>query len=120
MTSSVSAPKSQSPGSRPSCKSPGSVVSGSVSAVPRNLAAAVVRFSALLRHQGLPVTLVHVSDATRALEHLDLGDRDEVYLGMRAVFVSRPEEIAAFDRCFAAFWRATSDNDRVLEALAPT
>jgi uncharacterized protein with von Willebrand factor type A (vWA) domain len=95
------------------------VVSRNVPAVPRNLAAAVVQFSALLRHQGLPVTLVHVTDATRALEHLDVGDRDEIYLGLRAVFVSRPEEIPAFDRCFAAFWRAASDNDRVLQTLTP-
>ena len=87
---------------------------------PRNLAAALIRFAALLRHQGLPVTLVHVTDGTRALEHLDVGDRDEVYLGLRTVFVSRPEEIPAFDRCFAAFWRVASDNDRVLDALTPT
>src|SRR5687768_5701775 len=112
-TSNASAPKWGSRGSRPSCKFPASVP-------PRSLAAAVAQFSARLRHQHLPVTLVHVNDATRALEHLDVGDRDEVYLGLRTVFVSRPEEIPVFDRCFAAFWRIASDNDRVLQALTPT
>jgi uncharacterized protein len=86
---------------------------------PRTLAAAVVRFAALLRHQGVPATLVHVTDGVRALDHLDLADRQEVYLGLRAVFVSRPEEIPAFDRCFAAFWRVASENDQVLKALTP-
>ena len=72
---------------------------------------AVVRFAALLRHQGLPLTPLQVTDATRALEHLDLGDRAEVYLGLRAVLVGRPEDVPAFDRCFASFWRAEADTD---------
>ena len=59
----------------------------------RSLPAAVVRFAALLRRHGLPATPLHVADAVRALDHLDLADRREVYLGLRAVFVGRPEEI---------------------------
>src|SRR5256886_10474388 len=71
----------------------------------RELSSAVARFAALLRQHGLPVTLVHVTDAVRALDHLDIGDRGELYLGLKTVFVGRPEETAAFDRCFEAFWR---------------
>jgi len=71
----------------------------------RELSSAVVRFAALLRRQGLPVTLVHVTDAVRALDHLDITDRGELYLGLKTVFVGRPEEAPAFDRCFEAFWR---------------
>jgi uncharacterized protein with von Willebrand factor type A (vWA) domain len=80
----------------------------------------VARFGALLRRQGLPVTLIHVTDAVRALEHLDIGDRQEVYLGLRAVFVGRPEDVPAFDRAFEAFWRAATEADAIAEALAPT
>ena len=47
----------------------------------------MIRFAALLRREGLPVTLVQTTDAVRALEHLDLGDRDELRLGLRTVFV---------------------------------
>jgi len=79
--------------------------------LPRDLAAAVARFAALLRRSGLPVTLVEVTDAVRALDHLDLGDRHELYLGLRAVFVTRPEEVPPFDRCFDAFWRIAPDGD---------
>jgi uncharacterized protein len=79
--------------------------------VPRDLAAAVARFATLLRRSGLPVTLVEVTDAVRALEHLDLGDRHELYLGLRAIFVTRPEEVPPFDRCFDAFWRIAPGGD---------
>jgi uncharacterized protein with von Willebrand factor type A (vWA) domain len=71
----------------------------------RELSAAIARFAVLLRQHGLPVTLVHVTDAVRALDHLDVADRQELYFGLRAVFVGRPEEVPPFDRCFEAFWR---------------
>jgi uncharacterized protein with von Willebrand factor type A (vWA) domain len=88
--------------------------------VPRDLSSAVVRFAARLRRQGLPVTLIHVTDAVRALEHLDLADRQELYLGLRAVFVGRPEDVPAFDRVFEAFWRPVTEADAVAEALLPS
>ncbi len=72
----------------------------------RELSGAVARFAALLRQNGFPLTLVHVTDAVRALDHLDIGDRGELYLGLKAIFVGRPEETPAFDRYFDAFWRA--------------
>ena len=84
----------------------------------RSLPGALVRFGALLRRQGLPLTPLQVTDATRALEHLDLSDRAEVYLGLRAVLVGRPEDVPVFDRCFASFWRADADADEVARALA--
>jgi hypothetical protein len=79
--------------------------------VPRDLSAAIARFASLLRQSGLPVTLVEVTDAVRALDHLDLTDRHEFYLGLRAVFVTRPEEVPPFDRCFEAFWRVLPERD---------
>jgi uncharacterized protein len=87
--------------------------------VRRDLGAAITRFAALLRRQGLPITLIHVTDAVRALDHLDLGDRNEVYLGLRAVFVGRPEDVPAFDRVFDAFWRTATEADAIAEALTP-
>ena len=83
----------------------------------RALGAAVSRFAALLRAQTLPVTLIQVLDAVRALDHLDIGDREELYLGLRTVFVSRPEELPIFDRCFHAFWRAGSPAEESFPGL---
>jgi uncharacterized protein with von Willebrand factor type A (vWA) domain len=88
--------------------------------VPRDLAGAVARFGTLLRRQGLPVTLIHVTDAVRALDHLDVADRREVYLGLRAVFVGRPEDVPTFDRAFDAFWRVATEADAVADALMPS
>ena len=79
----------------------------------------MVRFAALLRRHGLPVTPEHVTDGARALEQLDLADRAEVRTGLRAVFAGRSEDFATFDRAFDAFWRAGTEADRVAEALAP-
>jgi uncharacterized protein with von Willebrand factor type A (vWA) domain len=84
----------------------------------RALTRAVVRFGGLLRRQSLPITPRQVLDAVRALDHLDVLDREEVRLGLRATFVTRPEEAAVFDRAFDAFWRARTEADEVAEALA--
>src|SRR3989454_6504002 len=69
----------------------------------------MIRFSALLRREGLPVTLSQTTDGVRALEVLDVGDRDELRLGLRTVFIGRPEEMPAFDRCFDTFCRQQSE-----------
>jgi uncharacterized protein len=84
----------------------------------RSLTRAVVDFVSLLRRQSLPITPLQTIETARALDHLDLGDRQEVYLGLRALLVTRPEEATIFDRCFEAFWRARSEADEVAEALA--
>src|SRR5256712_10550030 len=97
-TCGASAPRWRSRGSVPSCPR-------RAEPVARELSAAVARLATLLRRSGLPVTLVEVTDAVRALDHLDIADRQELYLGLRAVFVTRPEEVPPFDRCFEAFWR---------------
>jgi len=83
----------------------------------RALGAAVTRFAALLRAQALPVTLIQVLDAVRALDHLDITDRGEFYLGLRTVFVSRPEELPAFDRCFDRFWRVGGEAEPDIPGL---
>jgi uncharacterized protein len=84
----------------------------------RSLARAVVSFVSLLRHNALPVTPLQTLDAVRALDHLDLGDREELRRGLRSVFVTRPEELPVYERCFDAFWRGRTDADAVAEALA--
>jgi uncharacterized protein with von Willebrand factor type A (vWA) domain len=84
----------------------------------RALTGAVVRFGGLLRRQSLPITPRQVMDAVRALDHLDIMDREEVRLGLGATFLTRPEEAAIFDRAFDAFWRQRTEADEVGEALA--
>jgi uncharacterized protein with von Willebrand factor type A (vWA) domain len=71
----------------------------------------------MLRANGLPVTLAESRDAVRALEALDLADREEIYWGLRTVLVSRVEEVPAFDRCFEAFWKFHAETGQEMEGL---
>src|SRR3989442_12982053 len=97
-TCGASAPRWRSRGSVPSCPR-------RAEPVARELSAAVARFATLLRRSGLPVTLVEVTHAVRALEHLDIVDRQGLYLGLRAGFVPRPEKGPPSNRAFDAFCR---------------
>lgn len=70
----------------------------------RDLLDTTVRFSRALRERGVPTTPAETVVAARALEAIDLSDRLELYLALRAVLVGRIEEFAAFDEVFRAFW----------------
>jgi uncharacterized protein with von Willebrand factor type A (vWA) domain len=85
----------------------------------RALSRAVLRFAGLLRRESLPITPRQALDAVRALDHLDVTDRDELRRGLRAVLVTRPEELAIFERAFETFWRLRNEADDLAEALAP-
>ena len=87
-------------------------------AVPRDLLTATLRFGRMLRAAGLLPTVSELMDAVRALTQVDLMDRGEVYLALRAVLVTRVEEFPAFDRCFDAFWRFHAEEGQGLEGLA--
>jgi uncharacterized protein with von Willebrand factor type A (vWA) domain len=84
---------------------------------PRDLTRAMLAFGGVLRASGLPVTTPELMDAVRALEVVDLMDRDEVYLALRTVLVSRMEEQPAFDRCFESFWRFQVEDGQGLDGL---
>src|SRR5229473_6908973 len=86
-------------------------------AVARDLTRAMLAFGSVLRASGLPVTTPELMDAVRALEVVDLMDRDEVYLALRTVLVSRMEEQPAFDRCFESFWKFQAEDGQGLDGL---
>jgi uncharacterized protein with von Willebrand factor type A (vWA) domain len=88
-----------------------------MAAPPRDLVTATLRFGQNLRRAGLPRTVSELMDTVRALEVVDLLDRHEVYLALRACLVSRVEETPAFDRCFDAFWKFHADDGQGLEGL---
>jgi uncharacterized protein with von Willebrand factor type A (vWA) domain len=88
---------------------------------PRDLTTAVLRFGQMLRAAGLPLTLGELMDGVRALEVVDLLDRQDVYLALRTTLVARREEFPAFDRCFDVFWRFQAEQGQGLEGLvSPT
>jgi uncharacterized protein len=72
-----------------------------MSRLPDNL----LIFGRVLRRAGIDVHPGRLLDVIEALGHVHLGTRDEVYHTCRALLVHRQEQIAVFDRAFAAFWR---------------
>lgn len=69
------------------------------------LDAVVVRLCRTLRERGVSVTPTDSIDAARTLPHVDLGDREDVRLALRAVLVSRPEDFETFDAAFEEAWQ---------------
>jgi hypothetical protein len=64
----------------------------------------VVAFCRLLRRRGLQVGPREAADALRALGAVDVTDRREVYLTLRAVLASGSDAQRIFDAAFWEFW----------------
>jgi hypothetical protein len=79
----------------------------------------VLVFGRLLRALGLQVHIGRLLDLLDALPLVDLGDPEDVYHACRTLLVHRHEDLATFDRAFAAFWRGRAALDAALGAQAP-
>jgi uncharacterized protein with von Willebrand factor type A (vWA) domain len=66
----------------------------------------LLAFSRVLKELGIKIGLSQVMDASRALEHVDVGRQADFRAALRANFVSDREQIALFERAFDLFWRA--------------
>lgn len=67
-------------------------------------ARALARFIALLRRRGLEVTTQSALLYAEALAAVGLAERHLVYWAGRACLVSSPDDVAAYDEAFAAFF----------------
>ena len=72
----------------------------------------VISFGRELRRRELLASTTEIVDALRTVETVDLGDRHDVYLGLRSIFICRPEDIPVFDEVFAQFWRRIAQLER--------
>ena len=70
-----------------------------------DLVAHLAGFSGALRRGGVPVTLGDEIDATAALGHIDIGDREEVRLGLRSALRVERKAWPLFDHLFDSHWR---------------
>ena len=61
-------------------------------------------FARLLHDAGLEAGPRRLTDATRALNHIDLRLQADFRSALRAVFVSRKEDLATFEAAFDIFW----------------
>jgi hypothetical protein len=64
----------------------------------------VLVFGRLLRSVGFPMSAGREMELLRALEIVDLSDRDRVYQACRAMLVTRRDQRPVFDRAFSLFF----------------
>jgi uncharacterized protein len=65
----------------------------------------IVEFCRVLRERDLLVTPAEVIDALRTVEAIDLIDRTDLKLALRAVLTARHDDLAIYDVTFEEFWR---------------
>ncbi len=65
----------------------------------------VLGFGRELKREGLTADLAAVLDFVRALDLVDIGDREEVRAAGAALFIRRRDEIDPYERAFERFWR---------------
>lgn len=68
----------------------------------------VLRFIALLRRSGFPISTGQTLDAVRALSSIDMRRRDDVYVALRTVLLDAHAHEALFFGLFERFWRGVS------------
>ena len=85
----------------------------------RDLVAHLARFAGELRAAGVPVTPRDEIDAAAALGHLDIGDRDEVRLGLRASLKIERRAWDVFDAVFERYWRLGDAGDQRRRPRSP-
>jgi uncharacterized protein len=64
----------------------------------------LVAFVDELRQVGVPVSMVEVMDASAALEHTDIGDRESFRAALAATLVKNARHIETFDATFDIFY----------------
>ena len=70
----------------------------------KSIIADTVLFCRALRESGVAVTPAEAVVAVRALRVIDLGDRQETFVGLRSVLTSRVEDFPVFEELFEEFW----------------
>ena len=58
-------------------------------------------------------------DALAAVESAGIGDRDDFYTTLHAVFVKKHEESLLFDQAFRIFWKRKGLIEKLIAMLSP-
>jgi len=76
----------------------------------------VVEFTALLRRNGVRVSLAETMDVFQALDLIGLGDRETVRAALRATAVKRAVDVPTFDRLFDLYFSGLGEAIREITA----
>src|SRR5580658_9406411 len=83
------------------------------------LAQNIIHFARALREAGVPLGPGAVLDALAAVEAAGIGDREDFYTTLHAVFVKKHEETLLFDQAFRIFWKRKGLIEKLIAMLAP-
>jgi uncharacterized protein with von Willebrand factor type A (vWA) domain len=83
------------------------------------LAQNIVHFARALRETGVPLGPGAVLDALAAVEVAGIGDREDFYTTLHAVFVKRHEHSLLFDQAFRIFWKRRGLLEKLIAMLSP-
>jgi uncharacterized protein with von Willebrand factor type A (vWA) domain len=75
----------------------------------------LILFGRLLRGLGLDVNPGRMIDLVEALEHIDIGRREDFFHAARSLLVHRYEDLPLFDHAFEMFWQKPVDEWRTME-----
>ena len=75
----------------------------------------LTQFARLLRSLGLAVPAGSTVQAARAVQHIDIGSREDFRFALRTVLVQRAEDLQVFDRAFRVFWGRPSGTETKLD-----
>ena len=79
----------------------------------------ILYFARALRAAGLPVGPGAVLDALEAVNVARIGDRDDFYWTLHAVFVKRHEHTLLFDQAFKLFFRKRGYIEQLIASMLP-
>jgi uncharacterized protein with von Willebrand factor type A (vWA) domain len=83
------------------------------------LADNILYFARALRVAGIPVGPGSVLDALEAVQVARIGDRDDFYWTLHAVFVKRHEHTLLFDQAFRIFFRRRGYLEKLIASMLP-
>jgi uncharacterized protein len=79
----------------------------------------ILYFARALRAAGLPVGPGSVVDAIAAVEAAQIGEREDFYAALHAVFVKKHEHSLIFDQAFRIFWKRQGLLEKLIAMMSP-
>ncbi|HEV7480919.1 MAG TPA: VWA domain-containing protein, partial [Roseiarcus sp.] len=83
------------------------------------LAQNIIHFARALRDAGIPLGPGAVLDALAALEAAGVGNREDFYTTLHAVFVKKHEHSLLFEQAFRIFWKRKGFIEKLIAMLSP-
>src|SRR6202166_1686581 len=79
----------------------------------------ILHFARALREAGVPLGPGAVLDALAAIKAAGVGNREDFYTTLHAVFVKKHEHSLLFDQAFRIFWKRKGFIEKLIAMMSP-